>query len=316
MRVGLPQMLVASFVLHVAVALGLVLPHLHVTAAPDTTASSSASESTTLVLLRSVDTPDLHQPILPSRPASAPVAAQTTPTLPAPKPLVVATKLAATAPPPASLALEMNPNANVRDLPPDPLLSPDPAPHLDDQSGIVFILDISGSMYEPFSGTTRLALARQAIATRIRALKDGTPFALTVYGETAQNSGPLIAASDATRDAAIRFLSREIDCGGGTDLPAGLESASQLGTGSLVVVSDGDLNIAQYVLKAEAARILGPKGHCPALTVIGIYPRPNTEDGRLLESLADEQGGTYRAERFDGTELVTTGPVKPDIAAP
>ena len=48
---------------------------------------------------------------------------------------------------------------------------------------MVFILDISGSMYEPYAGSTRLAYARQTLSRRIRALKDGTPFAITLYAD-------------------------------------------------------------------------------------------------------------------------------------
>jgi hypothetical protein len=175
-------------------------------------------------------------------------------------------------------------------------LCPVPAPNVDARNGIVFILDISGSMYEPYSGTTRLALARELLAQRIRDLKEGTPFALAVYGVVARTSGPLVPANDATRDAAIRFVAQEYDCGGGTNLPAGLSAVSELHAGALLLVTDGDLNMTPSEILPKTAEILGPAGRSPLLTVVGIGPRPGTNASRLLHDLAEQQGGTYQAE--------------------
>ena len=145
------------------------------------------------------------------------------------------------APSPNALALkDRAQTASLRDA----LLSPSKAPHVNSRLGVVFILDISGSMYERYESSTRLALARQILTQRIHDLPDGTPFALTVYGETARRSGPLVLTNNATREAAIYFLNQEYDCGGGTNLPAGLDLAQQLDAGSIVLITDGDLNMS------------------------------------------------------------------------
>jgi hypothetical protein len=208
--------------------------------------------------------------------------------------------------PPASLALETNPNAHIRPLAPEAFLSPNPPPHVNSADGTVFILDISGSMYESYAGSTRLAFARASLVRRIRALKDGTPFAITLYAERACTSGPLVPANDSTRDAAVRYLNRDVDCGGGTNLPAALASAQQLDPGTLVLATDGDLNITAFHLAAQARQLLGPQEHCPSLTVIGIAPRPDTGAERLLQGLADEQGGTYCGEQNAAPELISS----------
>jgi hypothetical protein len=167
-------------------------------------------------------------------------------------------------------------------------------------------------MYEPYAGSTRLALARQELARRIEALKDGTPFAITLYAQNARNSGPLVAAGNATRDAAVRFIMRDVDCGGGTNLPAALASAAGLHTGSLVLASDGDLNIAAYKLQTAVQAILGT-GH--GLTVIGIGPRPNTTAEPLLQGLADQQGGVYIAQQFQRNSRLLTSATDSTAAA-
>ena len=310
-------MLVLSLTLHVALATGIALSYFRSTVS--STVATSEATTPPVLLLRSSETPKL----LVKPPAVAQVTAPSaTPSRPVPRPLpvqpVAEKTLAAVVPSPA-LTLEANPNAHVQALPPEAVLSPSPAPNLNHADGVVFVLDISGSMYEPYAGSTRLAFAREALSRRIRALKNGTPFAITLYALRACKSGPLVAASDATRDAAIRFIMHDVDCGGGTNLPAGLAAAEQLCPGALVVITDGDLNISAMNLASQARSILGPEGRCPNLTIVGIAPRPATGAERLLEGLADQQDGTYGVEPMEGaTELVSAAatPAKPVSATP
>lgn len=310
MRPGFSLMLVVSLALHGVVAAGIALTHFHVTSA--STLASTDGKAITLILLRSEETPDFQQPL--AAPSILnPIRSKVSTALSSPaQPVVEKIIPTPTITPPPSLALEANPNAHVRALPPEAVLSPSPAPHLDGKNGVVFLLDISGSMYEPYAGSTRLAFARQVLAQRIKALKDGTPFAIAIYAQTARTSGPLVAASNATREAAIRYVMQDVDCGGGTNLPAGLESAAQLQAGTIMLASDGDLNISQFNLMAKARDILGPEGQCPKLVIIGIGPRPNTTARQLLQGLADQQGGTYCAEQFEGdAHLLTAASEKP-----
>jgi hypothetical protein len=183
-------------------------------------------------------------------------------------------------------------------LSPDTLLAGGGGPHLN--GGVVFILDISGSMYEAYAGATRLALARKFLDRQIAALPDGTPFAITLYGETTRRSGPLVRANSATREAAQHYLGEDFDCGGGTNLPAGLDTAAELRPAGLVLVTDGDLNIAEDKLMAEARRILGQPG--PQLSVFAIAPRRGTGDAELLQHLVRQQVGTYQAMDVPGAK--------------
>jgi len=191
---------------------------------------------------------------------------------------------------PVAAAAQSPPPVPKQPVSPEAILSPSGARHLD--GGVVFVLDISGSMYEPYRGHNRLTLARALLDRQVGSLPNGTPFAVTLYGETARRSGPLVEANDATRDAAVRFLAEDPDLGGGTNLPAGLDVTEQLHPNSIVVVTDGDLNISDAKLRSEARRILGHPG--PNLSIIGIAPRPRTGDAELLQNLAKEQAGSYQ----------------------
>lgn len=217
-------------------------------------------------------------------------------------------------PPTTAFALRDQARPHVR-LISDSVLSPSIAPQVNSQNGIVFVLDISGSMYEPYAGSTRLTLARQLLSQRIRDLQDGTPFAVTVYGERALRSGPLVPANKATREAAIQYLNQEYDCGGGTNLPAGLALAEELKMGSVLLVTDGDFNMTAAELLPKTRKILGGEGQTPALTVVGIGPRDHTDAGRLLDELVEQQGGTYQSMQ-EGNLTASLTPAKSDVATP
>ncbi len=234
-----------------------------------------------------------------SRPALVVAASATSVPLP---PHVKATPVAK-APLPALAKTEANPNAQLPPPSPDAVLAPVPAPRLDGTKGVVFILDVSGSMYEPYGGATRLAFARQEMSQRVRALPDGTPFAVVLYAETACASGPLVEANAATREAAVRFIMRDVNCNGGTNLPAGLAAARALNTGALVLATDGDLNISCTELMLQAQKILGKTGTCPSMLIFGIAPRTNTTAEHLLQDLAGLEGGTYTFEEPEQTAL-------------
>jgi hypothetical protein len=217
----------------------------------------------------------ISRELAPDRPPHPPT--QTAPQ-PPPKPPLVAAK---SVPPP--LPAQESPESAAA------ILSNHGGPHLN--GGVVYLLDISGSMYEAYAGATRLALARKFIYGQIENLPPGTPFAIALYGETTLHSGPLVPANPATRTAAEQYLSTDFDCGGGTNLSAGLDTAEYLHPASIVLVTDGDLNVANDKLMKDARRILGRPG--PQLSVYGIAPRAGTGDEDLLENLVHQQAGSY-----------------------
>jgi hypothetical protein len=306
-------MVFLSIALHMAVAVGFALAYFH---QPNAPASLPVEiKQPALVLISSqIGTPEL-QSLAPSKP----VISSVTPSLPQPEasvPSVIPHESLVTDAKSSSVATaEANPNANLPLPRAEAILSPNPPPPLNSHEGVVFLLDVSGSMYEPYAGSTRLMMAREELAGQIRSLKNGAPFAVTVYAQSAHNSGPLVAAGDATREAAVRFIMQDFDCGGGTNLPAGLSSAQELHPGHIVLASDGDLNANENDLLADAHRILGTPGHGPALSIMAIWPRSSTNAEQLLQGLADQQNGSCAVEPPPTkTALLTTG--KPVVTAP
>lgn len=241
----------------------------------------------------------------PVKPMSAPLVAKPAPVVASSAPVAAAPSHVEATPEakPVLTKAEANPNAQLPPPSPDAVLRPVPAPRLDGTKGVVFILDVSGSMYEAYGGATRLAFARQELNRRVQALPDGTPFAVVLYAKTAYASGPLVEANAATREAAVRFIMRDVNCNGGTNLPAGLTAARALNTGALVLVTDGDLNISCTDLMLQAQKILGEAGTCPSMLILGIAPRTDTTAEHLLQDLAGLERGSYMFEEPSETAL-------------
>ncbi len=175
-RATFPLMLAASLIVHLLVLGGAALATSF--GSPAKKLLSPVEKAPTLTFLRP----------LPVRPTSAPARMAHIESQPAPLTRPAAASSAAAPPVPAVLpvknvappavaktAPEANPNANLPSAAPEAVLAPVPAPKLDGTKGVVFILDISGSMYEPYAGATRLTFARQALSERVLALPDGTP---------------------------------------------------------------------------------------------------------------------------------------------
>jgi hypothetical protein len=290
-------MLGLSLALHAGLALCVALFDFHVQRA--TSPESTPQKAANLVLIPSDQAPHARQPAPMQK--ALPVLSQ------APVQHEEVAK-------PTTVTVVAHPKTGVPVLSPESILCPSHASRLNPAGAVVFLLDVSGSMYEPFAGSYRLAFAREELTRRIRALADGTPFAITIYGEIAHTSGPLVAASNATRDAAIRYLNEEFNYGGGTNFPAGLASAQRLHPGSFVLVTDGDLNIETTDLLGKTALIMGTSGQ--QLSVVGIAPRPDTDAETQLHALADQEGGAYVEETPEAVSSAAPSPTEAQPPSP
>ncbi len=287
--------LAVSLAVHGLLAGGVALS-LYASSAPPLPPRAELTPTLSLIWPKPQPVRPSSVPLAPKQMASHPVATGA-PLLPVALVSPSRAALPVLAPAPPLATREANPNAHLPPATPDAALAPVPAPRLDGTKGVVFILDVSGSMYESFEGATRLAYARTDLAERVRALPDGTPFAVVLYAKTACASGPLVAANAETREAAARFIMRDVNCDGGTNLPAGLAAARELNTGALVLATDGDLNISGTDLMLQAREILGERGTGPSILILGIAPRTGTNADHLLQDLADLEGGTYEVEQ-------------------
>ncbi len=109
---------------------------------------------------------------------------------------------------------------------------------------LVVVLDISGSMSEPFysyyydangnlaaqneeAGTSKIAVARKSIVALLDHLNDGDSFGLVLYNQDAYLAKPLRSVAVTDIDA-IKQHVLQIEADGSTNLDAGMEMASNL----------------------------------------------------------------------------------------
>lgn len=274
MRTSLQITLAASFLVHLVVGWA-VYSHFSQQAPPKTLPEP--------VLTISVAT---TEPILTPKPSLA-VASKPLPFTPA------ATAMLAQPPLPAAVLQprDFTPHPPVviaNTKPTAPAISiPKPSGH-----SIVFLLDVSGSMYEETEeGMTRNTAARRILNDLVNALPDREKFTIVYYAESAVVASPLLQATCSGKEEAGRYVAQEVSCGGATNFPAGLLAACELHPSRIVVLTDGDLNMgySDIVQNCESAVTHG----LPAITFLGIHPRIAHSDQELLEQLADRLDGSY-----------------------
>jgi Ca-activated chloride channel family protein len=176
----------------------------------------------------------------------------------------------------------------------------------EDQSSVMLVIDVSGSMAATDLKPTRLGAASQAAKQLIGDLPQGTQVGVVSFSQTASVVAPL--SSDP--NTATRALDR-LSAGGGTAIGDGLDAAlAQLSQrprdsqghqapAAVVLLSDGESNAGQT--PAAAAALAEQEG--VRVYTVGIGERgtaayvdghvPVGLDESALRSIASTTGGTY-----------------------
>lgn len=193
--------------------------------------------------------------------------------------------------------------------------------------GVVFVLDISGSMEGRNEGSltdqaagaavqaggdavggavggkmggliasqtkaeaTKLGGAKRELIPAIKGLSDSSSFTLLTFGEKVEGwKSGLVSASDVNKTAAIAYL-KNLSSNGGTPALAAIEDAFKVpGREILFFVSDGRPSDGSdgEILKRVAAL---NTGRTVVIHTIGLG---DDQDEAFLRSLAEQNGGTY-----------------------
>jgi hypothetical protein len=197
-----------------------------------------------------------------------------------------------------------------------------------DGKGVVFVLDISGSMEGKNEGTlkdratgaaveaggdalgdavggpiggalasatkseaTKLGGAKRELIPAIKGLSDSTSFTLLTFGEDIGGwKTSLVSASDVNKTAAIAYL-KGLESGGGTPALEALEEAFKIpGREVIFFVSDGQPTDASAAKILERVKTLNAGGNI-VVNTIGLG---DDQDEVFLKNLADQNGGEYR----------------------
>lgn len=197
-----------------------------------------------------------------------------------------------------------------------------------DGKGVVFVLDISGSMEGKDEGSikdqvtgvavetggdaigdavggtfgsaisgaakseaTKLGSAKRELIPAVRGLSDSSSFTILTFGaEIGGWKSGLVGATDINKTAATAYL-KGLESGGGTPAREALESAFAVpGREVIFFVSDGQPTDASAAQILDRIRQLNPGGNI-VVNTIGLG---DDQDKDFLRKLAEQNGGTYR----------------------
>lgn len=159
-------------------------------------------------------------------------------------------------------------------------------------SNLVFLIDVSGSMYGP----TRLELVKSSLKLLINNLREKDRVAIVVYSGSAGEVLPSTSGSDKQK---IREALDKLTAGGSTAGGAGIKLAYSIarknfiknGNNRIILCSDGDFNVGVSSTDGLEKLIEEERKSGVFLTVLG-YGMGNYKDNRM-QTLAEKGNGNH-----------------------
>ncbi|NDV64781.1 VWA domain-containing protein [Bacteroides sp. 224] len=159
-------------------------------------------------------------------------------------------------------------------------------------SNLVFLIDVSGSMYGP----TRLELVKSSLKLLINNLREKDRVAIVVYSGSAGEVLPSTSGSDKQK---IREALDKLTAGGSTAGGAGIQLAYKIakknfiekGNNRIILCSDGDFNVGVSSKEGLESLIEQERKSGVFLTVLG-YGMGNYKDNRM-QVLAEKGNGNH-----------------------
>ncbi|MBS2027511.1 MAG: VWA domain-containing protein [Deltaproteobacteria bacterium] len=159
-------------------------------------------------------------------------------------------------------------------------------------ANLVFLIDVSGSMFEP----NKLPLAKRALRLLVDQMRSDDHIALVVY---AGNAGLVLPPTSGSNKAQIADAIDRLEAGGSTAGAAGIELAYQTaqaafipgGVNRVILATDGDWNVGVSD-DGSLTRLIEEKAKGGVfLTVLG-FGMGNYKDSKM-QQLADHGNGNY-----------------------
>jgi Ca-activated chloride channel family protein len=159
-------------------------------------------------------------------------------------------------------------------------------------SNLVFLLDVSGSMY----GANRLPLVKAAMKLLVDQLRDKDHVAIVTYAGAA---GLKLASTPGDQKMKIKDAIESLEAGGSTAGGAGIKLAYRIarenfikaGNNRIVLATDGDFNIGMSSDQDMEQLIVNESQDGVSLSVLG-FGMGNLKDSKM-EVIADKGHGNY-----------------------
>lgn len=159
-------------------------------------------------------------------------------------------------------------------------------------SNLVFLLDVSGSMYSD----DKLPLLQEAFCMLADNLSDKDRVSIVTY---AGEDTVVLSGAKGSQNRKIKAAIKDLEAGGGTNGSKGIETAYSLaeenfikgGNNRIILATDGDLNIGLTSQEELEELITEKKESGIFLSVLG-FGTGNIKDNKM-ETLADKGNGNY-----------------------
>lgn len=159
-------------------------------------------------------------------------------------------------------------------------------------SNLVFLIDVSGSMYGP----TRLELVKSSLKLLVNNLREKDRVAIVVYAGSAGEVLPSTSGSDKQK---IREALEKLTAGGSTAGGAGIQLAYKIaqdnfiakGNNRIILCTDGDFNVGASSDQAMEGLIEKERKSGVFLTVLG-YGMGNYKESKM-QTLAQKGNGNH-----------------------
>lgn len=159
---------------------------------------------------------------------------------------------------------------------------------------IVFIIDVSGSMYEKTGTSTRMARVFHELEQTVWSLGPDQKFDIVLFATTAVPlaSSP-INATEENKQRASDWLNSDVDCGGTTNMGEGLALALAMKPEMILLLTDGEADSSPESIKSQVDLLR--KKFCPAARIcsVGFYLEANSVPEQLLRDLSGSTDGEY-----------------------
>ena len=159
---------------------------------------------------------------------------------------------------------------------------------------IVFIIDVSGSMYEKTGTTTRMARVFGELEQTIWSLAPEQKFNIVLFATkaVALTAAPVNATGE-NKMRASAFLASDVDCGGTTNMGEGLALAMAMRPEMILLLTDGEADSSPDSIKAQTELLR--KKFCPSVKIyaVGFYLEAKSAPEQLLQDLTSSSNGEY-----------------------
>jgi hypothetical protein len=159
---------------------------------------------------------------------------------------------------------------------------------------IVFIIDVSGSMYEKTGTTTRMARVFHELEQTIWSLAPDQKFNIVLFATTVVPLAPApVNATEENKRLSVEFLDSDVDCGGTTNMGRGLAMALSMKPDMIMLLTDGEADNGPESIKSQVDLLR--RKFCPAVRIcsVGFYLEGGSVPEQLLQDLSGSANGEY-----------------------